>query len=35
MIDGDARVNLANWHNIFALLLGYQDFSSQGRAQNF
>jgi len=25
-----ATENLASWHNIFALLLGYQDFSSQG-----
>jgi ubiquinone/menaquinone biosynthesis C-methylase UbiE len=27
--------NLASWHNIFSLLLGYQDFSSQGPSNEY
>jgi ubiquinone/menaquinone biosynthesis C-methylase UbiE len=30
-----ATENLASWHNIFALLLGYQDFSSQGPSSEY
>jgi SAM-dependent methyltransferase len=30
-----ATENMASWHNIFALLLGYQDFSSQGPSREY